>query len=63
MLEVGAVVGQGPRQCPRQVGSDRWFLVAVELDPGEARELDAMSRQMWAKLPPDYEWLREWEYV
>jgi aryl-alcohol dehydrogenase-like predicted oxidoreductase len=33
------------------------------LDLSEARELDAMSRRMWANLPPDYEWLREWEYV
>jgi len=33
------------------------------LDVKEQAELDAMSHQMWANLPPGYRWLRNWEYV
>ncbi len=33
------------------------------LDQAEARELDRLSEEMWAALPPDYAWLRDWEYV
>jgi len=34
-----------------------------ELDVKEQAELRSVSRQMWANLPPKYEWLRDWEYV
>ena len=34
-----------------------------ELDAKEQAELQGVSRQMWANLPPKYEWLRDWEYV
>jgi aryl-alcohol dehydrogenase-like predicted oxidoreductase len=34
-----------------------------ELDVKEQAELHSVSRQMWANLPPKYEWLRDWEYV
>jgi aryl-alcohol dehydrogenase-like predicted oxidoreductase len=34
-----------------------------ELDVKEQAELYRVSRQMWANLPPKYEWLRDWEYV
>jgi hypothetical protein len=34
-----------------------------ELDLAEARELEHMTREMWAHLPPQYDWLRDWEYV
>ncbi len=34
-----------------------------ELDMKEQAELHSVSRQMWANLPPKYEWLRDWEYV
>ena len=33
------------------------------LDLKERAELDRAGRQMWAKLTPDYQWLRQWEYV
>lgn len=33
------------------------------LDLKEQAELEAMSRQMWANLPPGYRWLKDWEYV
>jgi len=33
------------------------------LDVKEQAELDTMSRQMWANLPPGYQWLKTWEYV
>jgi len=34
-----------------------------KLDVKEQAELDTISRQMWANLPPGYQWLRNWEYV
>ncbi|MCX5653226.1 MAG: hypothetical protein NTY65_01025, partial [Planctomycetota bacterium] len=34
-----------------------------ELDAKEQAELQGVSRQMWANLPPKYEWLWDWEYV
>ena len=34
-----------------------------QLDAGEVSELENASRQMWARLRPGYEWLRDWEYV
>ena len=34
-----------------------------ELDITEKAELEKATREMWAQLPEDYRWLREWEYV
>ncbi len=34
-----------------------------ELDQAEARELRGLNEQMWANLPRNYQWLKEWEYV
>lgn len=34
-----------------------------ELDMSEAAELDQAATDMLAGLPPDYHWLREWEWV
>jgi len=34
-----------------------------ELDVKETAELEQVSKQMWANLPQNYEWLRDWEYV
>ena len=34
-----------------------------KLDLAEARELDRFTENMWANLPRDYQWLRDWEYV
>ena len=34
-----------------------------ELDREEKAQLDRLNEQMWANLPPDYEWLKDWEYV
>jgi predicted aldo/keto reductase-like oxidoreductase len=34
-----------------------------ELDEHERAELKSATEEMWANLPPDYEWLREWKYV
>lgn len=33
------------------------------LDLKERAELDQAGREMWARLTPDYQWLRDWEYV
>jgi aryl-alcohol dehydrogenase-like predicted oxidoreductase len=34
-----------------------------ELDEGEKAELQQWGDRMWANLPADYHWLREWEHV
>ena len=34
-----------------------------ELSAEEKAELKAAGREMWANLPQDYQWLRDWEYV
>lgn len=34
-----------------------------KLDAKEKAELDRISERMWARLRPQYEWLRNWEYV
>jgi hypothetical protein len=34
-----------------------------QLDLNEKAELDRATRQMWARLSPGHQWLRDWEYV
>jgi aryl-alcohol dehydrogenase-like predicted oxidoreductase len=34
-----------------------------ELDTKEAAQLRDANRRMWASLPENYQWLRQWEYV
>ena len=34
-----------------------------KLDVAEAKELREAMDEAWAKLPDDYQWLKEWEYV
>ena len=34
-----------------------------KLDVAEAKELEDAMDEAWAKLPPDYQWLKDWEYV
>ena len=34
-----------------------------ELDRTEKAELEKATKEMWAQLPEDYQWLKEWEYV
>jgi len=34
-----------------------------QLDAAEQAELEQAATEMWARLPEDYQWLRNWEYV
>jgi aryl-alcohol dehydrogenase-like predicted oxidoreductase len=34
-----------------------------ELDAAEAKELEQAMDEAWARLPADYQWLKDWEYV
>lgn len=34
-----------------------------EFDAEERAELQRMGEEMWARLPQDYQWLKQWEYV
>jgi aryl-alcohol dehydrogenase-like predicted oxidoreductase len=34
-----------------------------ELDLGEAKGLDDAMGEAWARLPKNYQWLKNWEYV
>jgi len=34
-----------------------------QLDIAEAAELKKATDEMWTKLPQEYQWLKDWEYV
>ena len=34
-----------------------------QLDRGEKATLDAAAKEMWARLPEDYQWLKDWQHV
>jgi len=34
-----------------------------QLDTAEAKELEEAMDRAWARLPADYQWLKDWEYV
>jgi aryl-alcohol dehydrogenase-like predicted oxidoreductase len=34
-----------------------------ELDHAEAQELSMAMDEAWARLPDNYQWLKNWEYV
>jgi aryl-alcohol dehydrogenase-like predicted oxidoreductase len=34
-----------------------------ELDQAEAQELEQAMDEAWARLPANYQWLKDWEYV
>jgi len=34
-----------------------------QLDLAEQTELEGIGKEMFAKLPPKYQWLRDWEYA
>jgi hypothetical protein len=34
-----------------------------QLDVTEAKELQDVMKETWAKLPANYQWLKNWEYV
>ncbi len=38
-------------------------LARRKLDLKKRAELERAARQMWANLPPNYQWLKDWEYV
>ena len=34
-----------------------------QLDVAETKQLEEAMEAAWAKLPADYQWLKDWEYV
>ncbi len=48
---------------PHQVDNVVKAVAEPELDETEAMELDTAMNEAWANLPPDYQWLKNWEYV
>ena len=34
-----------------------------QLDKSERAELEQAAEEMWARLPENYQWLKDWEYV
>ena len=34
-----------------------------QLDMKEKAELEKANKETWAKLPTNYQWLKNWEYV
>jgi aryl-alcohol dehydrogenase-like predicted oxidoreductase len=48
---------------PQQVDNVVKAVREPELDEAEAQELSTAMEEAWAKLPADYQWLKNWEYV
>jgi len=48
---------------PHQVDNVVKAVLEPELDETEAKDLEAAMDHAWANLPPDYQWLKNWEYV
>ena len=48
---------------PHQVDNVVKAVQEPELDETEAQELDTAMNEAWARLPADYQWLKNWEYV
>ncbi|UCC98084.1 MAG: aldo/keto reductase [Phycisphaerales bacterium] len=48
---------------PHQVDNVVKAVQEPELDEAEARELGQAMDEAWARLPDDYQWLKNWEYV
>jgi aryl-alcohol dehydrogenase-like predicted oxidoreductase len=46
-----------------QVDNVARAVLEPELDAAEAKELGEAMDLAWAKLPADYQWLKDWEYV
>ena len=53
----GLITVDQVRNAARAVMERRQF------DLGEARRFQRAVREMWANLPPNYQWLRQWEWV
>jgi len=48
---------------PHQVDNVVKAVREPELDETEAKELETAMDEAWARLPADYQWLKNWEYV
>ena len=48
---------------PQQVDNVAKAIREPELDEAEAKELSTAMDEAWARLPNDYQWLKNWEYV
>jgi predicted aldo/keto reductase-like oxidoreductase len=48
---------------PHQVDNIVKAVREPELDETEAKELETAMDEAWARLPADYQWLKNWEYV
>ena len=48
---------------PHQVDNVAKAVTEGDLDKAEARELEVIMDEAWARLPANYQWLKDWEYV
>ena len=48
---------------PHQVDNVARAVREPELDEAEAKELSTAMDEAWARLPDNYQWLKNWEYV
>jgi len=48
---------------PQQVDNVAKAVQEPDLNKAEARELSTAMDEAWARLPADYQWLKNWEYV
>jgi len=48
---------------PQQVDNVAKAIQEPDLDEAEAKELSTAMDEAWARLPANYQWLKNWEYV
>jgi aryl-alcohol dehydrogenase-like predicted oxidoreductase len=48
---------------PQQVDNVAKAIQEPDLDEAEAMELSTAMDEAWARLPANYQWLKNWEYV
>mgnify|MGYP001818116044 CR=1 FL=1 len=60
---VSVLISDGAVNALEALGAAQAVIERRQLDTQEQAELDGVSRAMWANLPADYRWLRNWEYV
>ena len=48
---------------PQQVDNVAKAIQEPDLDEAEAKELSTAMDEAWVRLPEDYQWLKNWEYV
>ena len=64
LVTLGSVAEVSVVNGPVQINhSERQRTITILVSPDERMQLEAAMDEAWAKLPADYEWLKDWKYV